>query len=104
MFGLLPAGGFAGALSQLVRMRIRQGRAAGGQDLAQAGWRPAMRPWLLVLGAVGQVLGSVAFGKDPFSVDAKIRASGTGTVLAVSFTVPEQHHLYAEQMKVEAVG
>lgn len=45
------------------------------------------------------------WAQQPFSAAARIVGSNTaGIMLSVTFKVPEHHHLYADQMRVEAEG
>lgn len=41
---------------------------------------------------------------DPFHVSASLTAVGTSWVAAVTFAVPPKHHLYADELRVTAVG
>ncbi len=64
----------------------------------------------MLRGKIAFVLGlscfwSIAAAGDPFSVSTVMQKADNGeTVLSVSFTVPKQHHLYADRIKVDTAG
>jgi hypothetical protein len=63
------------------------------------------RRWMGFLVLAGLCLGrSEAADPDPFRVSASVYADGTGWVAAVAFSVPERHHIYADEVRVEEVG
>ncbi len=59
---------------------------------------------LAVLLAALAPLRSGAAASDPFSVSASFTGEGTSWVAAVTFAVPQRHHIYADSVSVEEVG
>ncbi|MBN1867750.1 thioredoxin family protein [Candidatus Sumerlaeota bacterium] len=63
-----------------------------------------MRKTLILTAAVLLLSSATAWAQlaDPFGIAASLETRGDQTVLAVSFTIPEGHYLYADSIRVEA--